>query len=71
MHFISAIFVKKLFMPVLNRFEAPIITDPVDYSLSLQPYQFYNLDNGVPVYSIHAGTQEVVQVEWIFEAGTG
>lgn len=56
-------------MPALNRSDAPIITDPVDYTLSLQPYQFYNLDNGVPVYSIHAGTQEVVQVEWVFEAG--
>ena len=56
-------------MPVLNRFEAPIITDPVDYTLTLQPYQFFSLDNGVPVYSIHAGTQDVIQVEWVFDAG--
>lgn len=56
-------------MPVLNRSQPPSITDPVDYDLSLQPYTFFTLDNGVPVYSIHAGTQEIIQVEWVFEAG--
>lgn len=56
-------------MPELNRLEPPVITDPVDYDLTLQPYNFFTLDNGVPVYSIHAGTQEVIQVEWVFDAG--
>lgn len=56
-------------MPELNRLEAPAITDPVDYDLTLQTYNFFTLDNGVPVYSIHAGTQEVIQVEWVFDAG--
>ncbi|MEO7210653.1 MAG: pitrilysin family protein [Chitinophagaceae bacterium] len=56
-------------MPELNRLEAPAITDPVDYDLTLQPYNLFTLDNGVPVYSIHAGTQEVIQVEWVFDAG--
>ncbi|MBS1731430.1 MAG: insulinase family protein [Bacteroidetes bacterium] len=56
-------------MPSLNRMVAPEITDPIDFDLTLQPYQSYTLDNNVPVYSIHAGTQEVVQVEWVFDAG--
>lgn len=56
-------------MPVVNRMQPPAITDPVDYDLSLQPYTFFTLDNSVPVYSIHAGTQEIIQVEWVFEAG--
>lgn len=28
------------------------------------------LDNGIPVYSINAGTQELVKIEFIFDAGT-
>ena len=35
----------------------------------LKPYQYYELDNGIPVYSIHAGAQEVLQLEIVFYAG--
>ncbi len=56
-------------MPVLNRLEGPAITDPVNFNLQLPPYQLFHLDNDVPVYSIQAGTQEVLQIEWVFDAG--
>lgn len=35
----------------------------------LPPPSIHYLDNGIPVYSINAGTQEVCKIEWIFNAG--
>ena len=43
---------------MLNRTTAPPITDAVDFNLKLKPYDFFTLDNGVPVYTINAGAQE-------------
>jgi predicted Zn-dependent peptidase len=54
---------------MINRKIAPPIKDAVDYTLLLKPYEYYVLDNGIPVYSINAGAQEVVQVECVFYAG--
>jgi predicted Zn-dependent peptidase len=54
---------------MLNRKTAPPITDAVHFNLQLKPYEHFTLDNGVPVYSIHAGAQEVIQVEMVFYAG--
>lgn len=54
----------------MNRKEAPEIKDAVEYKLALKPYDHFTLDNGVPVYSIHAGAQEVLQVEMVFYAGS-
>ncbi len=53
----------------MNRKIAPPIKDAVAYSLQLKPYERYVLDNGIPVYSINAGAQEVVQIEWVYYAG--
>jgi len=53
----------------MNRKTAPLIKDAVEFNLQLKPYQKFTLDNGVPVYSIDAGAQEVVQVELVFYAG--
>lgn len=53
----------------MNRKSAPEIMDAVDMQLQLPPYQQYTLDNGVPVYSIDAGAQDVLLIEWVFEAG--
>ena len=47
----------------------PPIKDPVELNLELKPYEHFSLDNGVPVYTINAGAQEVVQVELVFYAG--
>jgi len=54
---------------MLNRKESPFIKDAVEFNLQLKPYQKYTLDNGVPVYAIDAGAQEVVQIELVFYAG--
>ncbi len=54
---------------MLDRKTAPPITDAVHFNLQLKPYEHFTLDNGVPVYTIHAGAQEVIQVELVFYAG--
>jgi len=53
----------------MNRKIAPKIKDAVDYSLVLKPYEHYKLDNGIDVYSVNAGAQEVLQIEMVFYAG--
>ncbi|MEO7308473.1 MAG: pitrilysin family protein [Ferruginibacter sp.] len=53
----------------MNRRSAPAIKDAIEFDLKLKPYQKFNLQNGVPVYCIDAGAQEVVQVELVFYAG--
>ena len=53
----------------MNRKTSPSIKDAIDYKLELKPYEHYSLDNGISVYSINAGAQEVLQVEMVFYAG--
>ena len=52
-----------------NRKSAPGIIDAVDMKLQLKPYDFFTLANGIPVYSIDAGAQDVLMIEWVFYAG--
>lgn len=54
---------------MLNRTTAPPIKDAIDFSLQLKPFQKLTLDNGIEVYAIDAGAEEVLQVEWVFFAG--
>jgi zinc protease len=54
---------------MLNRTIAPPIKDPIELDLKLQPYEYFTLDNGVPVYTINAGAQEVTLIELVFYAG--
>lgn len=53
----------------MNRKTAPHIKDAIEFDLQLKPYHHFTLDNGVPVYAVDAGAQEVVQVELVFYAG--
>ena len=53
----------------MNRKSPPIIKDAIEFNLQLKPCKTFILDNGVPVYTIDAGAQEVVQVELVFYAG--
>ena len=53
----------------INRKKSPSIVDAVDFQLSLKPYKKFILDNGVEVYTVDAGAEEVMQVEWVFFAG--
>ncbi len=54
---------------MINRKSAPEIIDAVNMKLQLKPYDHFTLDNQVPVYSIDAGAQEVLLIEWVFYAG--
>ncbi len=53
----------------IDRTIAPKIVDAVDFDLRLKPYQKYILKNGVEVYAIDAGAEEVMMVEWVHYAG--
>jgi zinc protease len=53
----------------IDRTIAPKIVDAVDFDLHLKPYQKFNLKNGVEVYAINAGAEEVMMVEWVYYAG--
>lgn len=54
---------------MLNRKKAPQIVDAVNFNLHLKPYTKFVLKNGVEVYSVDAGTEEVMAIEWVFFAG--
>jgi len=54
---------------MLNRSVQPQIVDATDFHLHLKPYEYFTLDNGIPVYALRAPEQEVVFVEWVFFAG--
>ena len=53
----------------IDRTNPPRIKDAVEFDLKLKPYEKFVLDNGVEVYSINAGAEDVIQIEWIFYAG--
>lgn len=54
---------------MLDRTQAPPIKDAVDFEYILPGIQSFNCDNGVPLYAYRGGSQPVVQIEWVFEAG--
>lgn len=53
---------------VLNRKKQPAIQPPGKISFP-QP-EIYKLQNGIKVYQFHSGTQDVISVELVFEAGS-
>ncbi|MFT3682803.1 MAG: pitrilysin family protein [Ferruginibacter sp.] len=54
---------------MLNRTSPPPIKDAIEFDLHLKPYEKFTLDNGVEVYTIDAGAQDVLQLELVFFAG--
>lgn len=54
---------------MINRKIAPDIKDAIEFNLQLKHAEQYKLDNGIPVYSINAGEQEVTMIELVFFAG--
>ena len=54
---------------MIDRTIPPPIKNAVDFELRLKPYEKHKLDNGVEVYAINAGEEEVVHIEWLFFAG--
>lgn len=53
----------------MNRKIPPPIKDAIHYNLHLKPYELFTLDNGIPVYAVNAGAQEVLQIEFVFYSG--
>lgn len=53
----------------IDRTVAPPIVDAVNFNLQLKAYKKFVLRNGVEVYTIDAGAEEVLSVEWVFYAG--
>jgi zinc protease len=53
----------------IDRTQPPAIKDAVELDLRLKPYEKFTLNNGVEVYAVDAGAEEVLQVEWIFYSG--
>jgi len=53
----------------MNRLQAPAIKDATEFNLTLKPYQKFILDNGVEIIYVEAGAQDVLMVEWVFDAG--
>ena len=53
----------------MDRTSAPQIKDAIDFNLHLKKCEKFTLDNGVQVYAINAGEQEVLQLELVFYAG--
>jgi zinc protease len=54
---------------VLDRKAAPAIHDAVAFDYKLPPINTHKLNNGLPLYWLDAGVQDVVQIDWIFPAG--
>ncbi|UEG50771.1 insulinase family protein [Ferruginibacter lapsinanis] len=54
---------------MLNRTIAPPIKDAIEFDLKLKPYTKYTLKNGVQVYAIDGGAQEVLLFQMVFFAG--
>jgi zinc protease len=52
-----------------DRKTPPRIKDAVEFDLKLKPYEKYVLDNGIEVYAVSGGPEEVLQIEWVFYAG--
>lgn len=54
---------------LLERKKAPAIVDAVNFHLQLKTADKFTLRNGVEVYAVNAGAEEVLSLEWVFFAG--
>ena len=54
---------------MLDRKQSPSIIDAVNFDLRLKQVERYTLRNGIEVYAINAGAEEVMSIELIFNAG--
>ena len=52
-----------------DRKKTPGIVDAVNFDLHLKKAEQFTLRNGVPVYAVNAGAEEVLSFEWVFYAG--
>lgn len=57
------------FAAMIDRKQTPPVLDAVNFAYNLQPLQQEVFRNNIPLYWLNAGTQDVVQVDWVFRAG--
>ena len=54
---------------ILDRTTPPPIHDAIEFDYKLPPINHEQLENGLPVYWLSAGSQDVVEIDWVFPAG--
>lgn len=54
---------------VLDRKTPPAIHDAIEFDYILPPITEQELSNGLPLYWLNAGVQDVVEIDWVFPAG--
>ncbi len=54
---------------MINRKIAPPVKDPVEFELVLPKAKQHTLSNGVEVYALDLGTEDTLQLNWVFYAG--
>ncbi|MBS1772694.1 MAG: insulinase family protein [Bacteroidetes bacterium] len=54
---------------MLDRKTPPQIHDAIEFDYVLPAITTDKLDNGLPVYWLNAGVQDVVEIDWVFPAG--
>jgi predicted Zn-dependent peptidase len=54
---------------MVNRKIAPPVKDPVEFDLKLPVATKHQLANGVEVYALDLGTEDTLQLNWVFYAG--
>ncbi len=52
-----------------DRTIAPPIKDAINFDIKLEPCTRLSLSNGTPVYYVNDGAEDVVMIEWVFDAG--
>ncbi|XZF13078.1 M16 family metallopeptidase [Chitinophagaceae bacterium MMS25-I14] len=53
----------------LDRSTPPAIHDAIEFDFKLPPIQQERLANGLPLYWLNEGVQEVAEINWVFPAG--
>jgi zinc protease len=54
---------------MIDRSTAPDIKLPIDFDIVLPPCKKYTLANGVEVYAVDMGSEDVLMLNWVFYAG--
>jgi len=54
---------------ILDRSTPPPIHDAIEFDYVLPPINTESLNNGLPLYWLSGGVQDVVEIDWVFPAG--
>ncbi|HRP16469.1 MAG TPA: insulinase family protein, partial [Ginsengibacter sp.] len=54
---------------MIDRLMPPGLKSPLDFSLRLPAFEIATLKNGVQVYQVNGGAEDVIKIDWVFEAG--